>query len=253
MEERKTTSLQCAILFKMTFLQQLTVKAKTFNRKFFSLVWHTRWVALTSRLGDTSHLFILVIFVCFLLSAWASYSFIQRVVIIKNWKEKVLFTEAKIPLLETLPLREKELAASVKNHDPFYLEHTLGNMRLSRLEAYSLESSKDSLSEVQKKRLHFLMGKENSLLFSKGKMLKGPSLTSQEIKQEHPVEVDETDIQRILAHLEGVPIGAYTPSQGRPPLTIKKFSLKRKKETSQGFPSYSLDMELWKREAAQTS
>ena len=71
------------------------------------------------------------------------------------------------------------------------------------------------------------------------------------MKQQHPVEADERDVQRILAHIEGVSIGPYAPADHRPPMAIKKFTLKRKKVTHERFPSYLLEIELWRRETVQ--
>lgn len=190
---------------------------------------------------------------CFLLASYAGWSFISRVQDLLVWKEKIVAVETKLPLLESGPKREHDLLSAIQNAHPHYLEHHLGSLRLARLEAYSLEAAKDQLSEPQIDRLHFLMGKENTLRFIPGKAVKSAASQAVEMKQEHPVEVDEKDIQRILAHIEGLPIGPYAPSDHRPPMAIKKFTLKRKKDSQQRFPSYLLDIELWRREAVQNS
>lgn len=207
---------------------------------FFQKLLHTRYILLT------------ISFLSFLLASLAAWSFVAHVRELQQWKEKIVDAETKLPLLETLTKREKDLFLSIREADPYYLEHQVCSMRLSRLEAYSLESAKHGLNDHQMQRLRFLMSTENTLQFVIGKTTKG-NPQAQEIKQDHPVEVDETDIQRILAHIEGINVGPYAPTAHRPPMTMKKFSLKRKKETSQGFPSYLLDIELWRREASQKS
>ncbi len=199
---------------------------------------------------SSPQLLLAVVLFCFSLAAYAGWSFFTRVQTLKIWKEKIVAVETKLPLLESIPTRESDLLLSLRTVDPLYLERRLGGLRLSRLEAYSLESAKQALTEAQAERLHFLMGHENALRFIPGKIVKGAT-QAVEMKQEHPVEVDEKDVQKILAYIEGSCIGNYAPADNRPPMTIKKFSLKRKKGTEQRFPSYLLDIELWRREAAQ--
>lgn len=199
------------------------------------------------------HIRLAILCFCFVLAAYAGWSFFVRVQTMMDWKEKVVAVEIKLPLLETAAQREKELLASLQRSDPLYLERYLSTLRLARLEAYSLEAGKTELADPQLKRLNYLMGEDNTLRFRTGKTVKGQTLQAVEMQQVHTVEVDEKDIQRILACIEGVPIGSYTPAQKRPPMAIKQFSLKRKKETQQRFPSYLLDIELWRREAMQPS
>ncbi len=193
------------------------------------------------------------IFFCFSLSLFAAWSLFTRVNSLNVLKEKVAAIEAKRPLMESIPQRERDLQAAARKADPRYLECHLQAMRLARLEAYSLETSKENLSGLQTKRLRFLMGPENTLHFLPGKTLKSSTLQAVEMKLEHPVEVDEKDVQRILAHIEGSVIGPYAPADHRPPMAIKKFSLKRKKEADPRFPSYLFEIELWRREVVQNS
>lgn len=199
---------------------------------------------------SSPQLLLAVVLFCFSLAGLAGWSFFTRVQTLKIWKEKIVAVETKLPLLESIPQRERDLLLSLRTADPLYLERRLGGLRLSRLEAYSLEAAKQQLTEIQAKRLHFLMGHENTLRFIPGKIVNGPA-QAVEMKQEHTVEVDEKDVQKILAYIEGSVIGHYAPADNRPPMTIKKFSLKRKKETQEHFPSYLLDIELWRRETAQ--
>jgi len=200
---------------------------------------------------DIPRLVLGVVLLSLLLATWASWSFISRVQTLKLWKEKIVAVESKLLLLEAIPMRQKELLSQIHNADPLYLEHQISSIRLDRLEAYSLETAKDTLSDRQKERLRFLMGEENSILFKPGKTAKGSLAGAIELKLSNPVEVDEKDVERILAHIEGMPIGGYAPADHRPPMAIKKFTLKRKKEINQRLSSYLLDMELWRREATQ--
>lgn len=197
----------------------------------------------------TPHLYLSLVALAFFLAAFAAWSLFTRLQTLTIWRNKVLSAETKLPLLEATLQREADTLSALQEADPLYFDHYLGNMRLCRLEAYTLETAKHELKEEEKRRLDFLMGPENSLHFRTGKILKGTSMQAIEMVQEHPVEVEEKDVQRILAHLEGMTIGPYTFADHRPPMAIKKLSLKRKQEPHQRYPSYLFEVEVWRREA----
>ncbi len=206
-----------------------------------------------SQIANKPHFLMGVVIFCFLLTVFSGKSFFTRIQPLLLVEKKIVAAEKTLPHLALMAKRRNTLTRDLQNANPHYLEQRLACLTLSRLEAYSLEVAKNELQEEQKTRLSFLMGSENSLHFLPGKVNKNPLFQVVEMKQAYPVEVDEKDIQRILAHIEGITIGSYAPEDDRPPMTIKKFSITRKKDTSQRFPSYLLDIELWQKEPTQNS
>jgi hypothetical protein len=79
---------------------------------------------------------------------------------------------------------------------------------------------------------------------------KGPHhATFQEtiVKATQPIEMNETDLKKMLVAIEGVPIDDHTPPPGRPQLVMQHFELQKILGTSQE-PTYSVNIEIIKKE-----
>ncbi len=241
---------KCYIFIRPHLINAKKIVSSTL-KKSRELSQHRNAKSFSLPLLKSPHFPFAAVFLFFCLTCYSGWSLYNRIGTIKVLKEKVIAVETKLPLLAAIPQREKNLQTSLSKSDPLYLEHYLASMRLARLEAYSLETAKGKLSTPQATRLQFLMSPENTLHFLPGKSIKHAHKQVVEMKQDHPVEVDERDIQKILAHIEGGLIGPYAPAQHRPPMTIKKLTLKRKKDHDQNYPSYLLNLELWSWKTSQ--
>ena len=178
-----------------------------------------------------------------------------------------LFFSEKIALqelhenLETIQynalIKEKKQAANmaVRQHfrdaDHFYIDKNLETLVFLEPEIEQLQHIvKDknfANNEAVKNRLEFLTSQSNTLVFSEGIVQTFPLFQETAETLVHPVEVDPSDIQKILAKVEGIKIGNYSPGPHRPQLTITDFKLNKKKVTESN-EVFLLDMKLIKRE-----
>ncbi len=153
-------------------------------------------------------------------------------------------------------MREKKQAVNMavrehfKNTDHFYIDKNVESITLLNNEVESLKKiikqSHFIENDAIKKRLEYL-SKGNTLVFSEGVVQAYPYFNETAETLVHPVEVDVSDIEDILAKIEGVEIGSYAPGPNRPQLLITDFKLERKRvwEKSEVF---SLNIKLLKRE-----
>lgn len=155
-----------------------------------------------------------------------------------------------------LSIKQKQALNKAARHefcdvDHFYIDKQLENLTFRNEEIANLRkiSSHPNFPDDDqvKKRLDFLTGKSNKLLFSEGVVQTTP--TFQEVVESlvHPVEVDAKDIQQILAKVEGVDIGECEPGAKRPQLIITDFRLEKKGGTAQD-EVFLLNMKLLRRE-----
>lgn len=154
-------------------------------------------------------------------------------------------------------IREKKQAANmaVRNHyrdaDHFYIDKHLETLTFLEPEIEGLQKVLSNKSfaddDVLKKRLEFLTGPGNSMAFSEGVVQSSPLFQETTETLVHPVEVNVTDLQKILARVEGVEIGTYAPSPNRPQLLILDFKLDRKSLNEKN-EVFVLNLKLLKRE-----
>ncbi len=194
----------------------------------------------------TKYCFLLAVVVSSLLACYASYSFLQRYLRLESWKKSLHYIRAEAPQITRFKAECQELVAQIEKADGQYLQNYLSSQSFLRKERYRLISLAENhtLSPLQKERLRFLTDGQNSLQWTPGKKVKTPLWRYVEFKQTHSVEVDEEDIQKILAHIEGISIGPYCPNSGRPPMTIKQCELIRHDER----PVFFMNLDLWSKE-----
>ncbi len=154
-------------------------------------------------------------------------------------------------------LKEKKQAQNlaVRQHfrdaDHFYIDKYLETLVFLEPEIETLQKIvKDKNfadDERIKKRLEFLTGQSNSLIFSEGSVQSFPLFQETTETLVHPVEVNASDIQKILARVEGVDIGEFKPGPNRPQLVITEFKLDKKK-ASDSNEVFLLNLKLIKRE-----
>jgi hypothetical protein len=153
--------------------------------------------------------------------------------------------------------REKKQAANMaiyghfRDADHFYIDKNLETLTFLEPE---IESLKKMLSnpnfpadENLKKRLEFLNGSGNSLVFAEGVVQSTQAFQEVTETLVHPVEINIEDLQQILCRIEGVSIGACVPQPTRPQLIILDFKIDRK-NVSEKNQVFQLNLKLLKRE-----
>lgn len=149
---------------------------------------------------------------------------------------------------QELQQREDSLLNSLKNPDTHYLDKNIETLtfllpELKKLEAFSSENTEEHTF----KRLQFLKEGGNRLVFSEERVRSNELFREIEEKQQHPVEMNEEDLKKLLCLIEGVTIWPYGPKEGRPQLIIKDFRLSKKEISSQE-KVFVISMELINRE-----
>lgn len=154
-------------------------------------------------------------------------------------------------------MREKKQAAnmSVRNHfrdaDHFYIDKNLETLTFLEPEVEGLQKLLKNKNladdDAIKKRLEFLTGTSNNMVFSEGVVQSTPSFQETIETLVHPVEINNSDLQRILARIEGVNIGTDTASPNRPQLIVQEFKLDRKSLSDKN-EVFILNIKLLKRE-----
>lgn len=151
--------------------------------------------------------------------------------------------------------KKQSLNLAVRQHfreaDHFYIDKYLETLVFLELEIEQLQKivqDKNFADDDRiKKRLEFLTSQANSLVFSEGVVQSFPLFQETAETLIHPVEVNPIDIQKVLARIEGVKIGDFTPGLHRPQLVITELKLDKKKVNDKN-EVYLLDLKLIKRE-----
>ena len=154
-------------------------------------------------------------------------------------------------------LKEKKQAlnVAVRHHfreaDHFYIDKHLETLIFleSEIEVLQKIISDPNFADDEriKKRLEFLTGSANSLVFSEGVVQSSPQFQETVETLVHPVEVNGADIQKILARIEGISIADHTSGAYRPQLIVTEFKLD-KKHIGDKNEVFLLNLKLVKRE-----
>ncbi len=138
-----------------------------------------------------------------------------------------------------------------KDSDHFYVDKNLETLTFLEPEIEVIQKLVNNKyfagNETVKKRLDFITGPGNSLLFSEGNVQSYPFFQETIATLVHPVEVNIEDIKEILALTEGEPINGFSPGPDRPQIIILDFKLD-KKDVFEGNQVFLLNMKLLKRE-----
>jgi len=141
----------------------------------------------------------------------------------------------------------KQFIDEKTSYDKFFIDNNLEN--LSFLENEKAILSKlithpaFSASEQIKNRLHFINKGRNKLKFAEEHTNKTTLINETDESQLYSIEIDETDLQKLLSIIEGVSIKDFTAKNGSPQLIIKNFLLRKEKEST-----FLLDLKILKRE-----
>lgn len=140
-----------------------------------------------------------------------------------------------------------------KDADHFYIDKQLESLSFLEPEIEALKKIVNQKNfpddEGIKRRLEFLTGPGNDLVFNEGVVQNyGPFQEVLET-QSHPVEINMNDLKILLSRIEGVKIGDNDPIQSRPQLIIVDFKLDKKISADKN-ETYQLSTKLLKREYA---
>jgi len=124
--------------------------------------------------------------------------------------------------------KKQALNLAVRRHfqdaDHFYIDKYLETLVFLEPEIEELQKivqDKNFTDDDRiKKRMELLTSQANALVFSEGVVQSSPLFQETSETLVHPVEVNVTDIQRILARIEGVKIGEFVSGPLRPQLII---------------------------------
>lgn len=136
-----------------------------------------------------------------------------------------------------------------QNADRLYIEEKLETLSFLNQERekvnqlLELEIFKDNA--LFQKRLNFLLGKQNRLIFVEGKVEAFPYFKEILLNLSHPVEIESQDLKTILEKIEP-PFESLSSSQC-PHFIITDFKLERKKQDEQS-ELFKLDLKLLKRD-----
>lgn len=131
--------------------------------------------------------------------------------------------------------------------DKFFIDNNLENLSF-------LEKEKQTLSKILlhpafsnshelKKRLDFINRGKNRLNFAEENIKKTTLIKEIDEVQLNPIEIDETDLQKLLSIIEGTYISYFSPKKDSPQLIIKNFSISKERGNV-----FSLNLKLLKRE-----
>jgi len=151
--------------------------------------------------------------------------------------------------------RKQSLNMIVREHyrdtDHFYIDKHLETLSFLEPETETLQKLVNNKyfagDENVKRRLEFITGPSNSLLFSEGNVQTYPFFQETTDTLVHPVEINLEDLKEILALIEGQDIGPYKAGPNRPQLIITDFKLDKKEATDKN-EIFLLNLKLLKRE-----
>lgn len=177
------------------------------------------------------------------------YSFVSRMQNLSDIEEEMERIHLKASHALEIQRRESSLMASLQHPDPHYLEKNMESLtfllpELKKIESLPLDNSEDEYSGT---RVQFLKGGGNRLIFSEEQTRTSETFRETEEKQQHPVEMNEEDLKKLLCLIEGITIWPYGPKEGRPQLIIKDFIL-TKKEIAPQEKVFVISTQLIKRE-----
>lgn len=134
------------------------------------------------------------------------------------------------------------------NGDRFYVDKTLEKLTLLEPEKNTLQKVTENKNyvgdEAINRRLAFLKGKENQMLFTEGVVINYPRFQETLLTLAKPVEVSVDDIRTILSLIEAPNPSAMPPP---PQLLITDFTLDRK-TVSEKNEVFLLNLKILKRE-----
>ncbi len=195
----------------------------------------------------------LVFFICaaFMPTFYCLFSYYKKSEKFEALQEEYFALKPKIAKVLTNKNNEHTFLKLYANSDRFYTETHLEKMKFLEPEVKQLKflANYNSFARCASlnNRLQKLSSELNRLRLSQIDC--HTSRLTQETQQKllTPVEVDREDLHKLLAYIEGVPIGPIQSPVGRPNLQLTRFSLTKQTATGDR-DTYAIDFDLVKRE-----
>lgn len=173
----------------------------------------------------------------------------------KNDLDEIQKTLETIQYQALVKEKKQMLNLAVRQHfrdaDHFYIDKYLETLVFlePEIDQYQkiVQDKNFADDERVKKRLELLTTSSNALVFSEGVVQSYPLFQEVSETLVHSVEVNAADIKKILARIEGIKMGEFTPGPHRPQLLITEFKLDKKKINDKS-EVYLLNLKLIKRE-----
>lgn len=149
--------------------------------------------------------------------------------------------------------RRSKKQAFLQQHlefNPYFLDESIESLSFLEEEKKEVESLLSHPALTDKKalqaRLSFL-SEGNHLSFLEESIQNSLLVKETEEKQRSPIQLNETDLKRLLSRLEHVEIDHFLPEKNSPQIVVTNFRL-TKKETPFKKEVLEIEMELLKRE-----
>lgn len=138
-----------------------------------------------------------------------------------------------------------------RDSDHFYIDKNLETLHFLETELDELKKLTTNPNyiedEATRKRYDFLNSKQNQLTFTESNVQTTPFFTEVTETLLHPVEVNVSDLKKILSIIEGKEIDGFKPPPQRPQLQILELKLD-KKTIRENNEVFDLNMKVLKRE-----
>jgi hypothetical protein len=142
----------------------------------------------------------------------------------------------------------------ILNHssvDPFFLDKHIESLLFLQSELSTIQSMLQHPALANKRllqeRLQFLESGKNRLAFIEENIRSTSKIKETDERQRHPVQMDEKDLQKLLAYVEQIPIDQTKPIDAMPQLVVRDMKIK-KTENALHSEIYEVEMQLLKRE-----
>lgn len=170
---------------------------------------------------------------------------------IESLKERATTLKVRMQKKESFIRKEEEILKQIHHSKPGYIEEALESMTFLAVERqkWQIFSEKIEPSLPIKERVSFLEQGSNRLKFIVGEVCKNKLFQETEEKQQMPVEMSEEDLKTLLCYVEGTRIHPHVPKENAPQILLKSFDLQKKSLTGIKEKTYSIQMELIKRES----
>jgi hypothetical protein len=133
--------------------------------------------------------------------------------------------------------------------NPYFLDQQIESLPLLENERQKLEQLLHHPAFPNhpsfRERLHFIS--QNRLQFAEENLQTSATIKEVEEKLRHPVQIDESDLKKILALIENRKIESFEPSPSSPQLIVQDLQLTKIKTALQT-EVFELDLQLLKRE-----
>lgn len=169
---------------------------------------------------------------------------------LQELEHRFLDTSQKEKFAMMRKTRKERFIERYRNSDPFFLDKQIESLSFLQKERLKIESLIHHPALVNKpgwqERLGWISGPNNRLAFIEENIRISSKIKETDEKQRYPVQLDESDLEKLFASVEDIPIGAHQSVDKSPQLIIRNCTIK--KIPNLFSEVFEVDMELLKRE-----